>query len=231
MDRLFTIPLPVAPFLIGPNAQLGTEVAYIFAPTQLTSNRNAPRALLFDPVVDGHVLSPVVGQICRLSSAVVATTTIRTSSHELATGRSGQELIIGVRAEPAAFLGRGWVLSRAHRLLYDFLEQAFGADLSSNGASFIVESIQRSRDLNAAILDKLGYLLAAFEQAFFTGYTSKSDALSRLRLSWRVRSFLSERRTLPAATHRDLLGYWSFVDEHLQRKRPDGFSSSQPKGA
>src|SRR5436305_15180402 len=109
MDRYFQLAFPVAPFLIAPNIRLGTEAAPVFAPLALTLDRGAPRSLLYDPTRDGYVRNPVIGQVWRRKSAVIATTIVRSAALDPTSGRPGQELIIGIRAEPIAFSSRGWV--------------------------------------------------------------------------------------------------------------------------
>jgi hypothetical protein len=221
MKTLFSLNFSVAPFLLAPSAHLGSEAVPIFAPPELTVDSNALRSLLFDSGRDGSIRSPVIGQVWRRGNAAVATTTIRSGAIDPASGRSGQDLVIGVRAEALAFSGRGWVFSDAFCILYDFLERLAGCRRSVEAATRIIQSINESADVNAFIWPPLSELVETFEQHFFTRYANRSHSMSATMLRVRSFTFLAGRRTLPAASHRSLIPYWKFVDRRLQAKQLD----------
>ena len=108
MKPFFSVNFPVAPFVVAPNAQLGTEASYVFGPLELTAAPSGVRTLLFDPARDGEVLSTVFGQLFRSGAAVVATCTIKTATRDPTTGRPGQEL--GIRhPRKATCFSKSWL--------------------------------------------------------------------------------------------------------------------------
>lgn len=217
MKRIYTLDLPVSPFLIAPVAQQNIEAAIVLGPSILSKRSAEVVDLLHGPISRIPIRNPIFAQLNRFRGRLLASTTFRTRVPDALSLRQGLKITVGVIIQPDTFRCYEDVTLASLILLDAYINRIVSISLIDGGTDQLASLLQQPTIHLDEVFQDIALLSAWFEGTFCVTSQEGATLWEKIRLAYRISRLTTTPRMCPASTLQAIARFWWYIDQRLHR--------------